>query len=157
MFQRNSLKKCKHLIFEMISCSMERGLHIDSLKLHKMLIQAYAYNNYSSLIKSKFQCFRSTHDVTHTITQIPTGPIIEANQVTLTCTIQGGNPVATIMWSCDGAIKIAPTGSPSTEDVISGVELVASKNNNGQICTCTGRHILWTNNKMLQHTITVYC
>jgi hypothetical protein len=34
------------------------------------------------------------------------------------------------------------TGSPSTVDAISSVELVASKNNNGQICTCTGRHDL---------------
>jgi hypothetical protein len=30
-----------------------------------------------------------------TITQTPVGPIIEGNKVTLTCTIDGGNPVAT--------------------------------------------------------------
>jgi hypothetical protein len=92
-----------------------------------------------------------------TITQTPVGPIIEGNKVTLTCTIQGGNPVATIMWSCDGATQITPTGSPSTIDSISSVELVTSKNNSGQICTCTGRHILWTSEKTQQHTITVYC
>jgi hypothetical protein len=39
-----------------------------------------------------------------------------------------------LTWACDGATQITPTGSPSTEDVISSVELVTSKNNNGQIC-----------------------
>jgi hypothetical protein len=66
-----------------------------------------------------------------TIAQTPVEPIIEGNKVTLTCTIQGGNPVATITWSCDGATQITPTGSPSTVDVISSVEVVTSKNNNG--------------------------
>ena len=91
------------------------------------------------------------------ITQTPVGPITEGNRVTLTCTIGGGNPVATITWSCDGATQITPTGSPSTVDAISSVELVTSKDNNGQICTCTGRHILWTVDKRQQHTITVHC
>jgi hypothetical protein len=75
--------------------------------------------------------------ISPTIIQTPVEPIIEGNKVTLTCTIQGGNPVATITWSCDGATHITPTGSPSTEDAISSVEIVTSKNNNGQICTCT--------------------
>jgi hypothetical protein len=66
--------------------------------------------------------------------------------------IQGGNPLAAITWSCDGATQITPTGSPSTVDAISSVELVTSKDNNGQICICTGRHILWTNDKTQQHT-----
>ena len=92
-----------------------------------------------------------------TITQTPDGPIIEGNKVTLTCIIQGGNPVATIAWSCEGATQITPTGSPSTVDAISSIELVTSRNNNGQTCTCTGRHLLWTNDKTQQHNITVYC
>ena len=90
-----------------------------------------------------------------TITQTPVRPIIEGNKVTLTCTIQGGNPVAMITWSCDGATQITPTRNPSTVNAISSVELVASRN--GQICTCTGRHLLWTNDKAQQHNITVYC
>ena len=92
-----------------------------------------------------------------TITLTPVGPIIEGNKVTVTCTIEGGNPVATITWSCDGATQITQTGSPSTVDAISSVELVTSKSNNGHICACTGRHILWTNDKTQQHIITVYC
>ena len=90
-----------------------------------------------------------------TIIQTPVEPIIEGNKVTLTCTIQGGNPVATITWTCDGITQITPTGSHV--DAISSVELVTSKIINEQICTCTGRHILWTNDKTQQHTITVYC
>ena len=92
-----------------------------------------------------------------TITQTPVGPIIEGNKVTLTCIIQGGSPVATITWSCEGAPQITPTGNPSTVDAISNIELVTSKNNNGQTCTCTGRHILWPNDHTQQHIITVYC
>jgi hypothetical protein len=92
-----------------------------------------------------------------TLARVPVGPIIEGDKVTLTCTIQGENYVATITWSCDGATQITPTGSPSTEDITSSVELVTSKDNNGQICTCTGRHILWTSDKTQQHTMTVYC
>jgi hypothetical protein len=91
------------------------------------------------------------------VAQVPVGPIIEGSKITLTCTIGGGNPVATITWSCDGATQITSTGSPSTVDAISSVELVTSKNNNGEICTCTGRHLLWTNDKTQQHNITVYC
>ena len=92
-----------------------------------------------------------------TITQTPVGPIIEGNNVTLTCTIQGGNPVATITWSCDGGTQITPTGSSSTIEAISSVELVTSKNKNGEKCTCTGRHLLWSEDQTKQHTIIVYC
>ena len=111
----------------------------------------------TGLFQNKYQSILDQPTTTPTIIQTPIGPIIEGNKVTLTCIIQGGNPVATITWSCDGATQITPTGSPSTEDVISSVELVTSKDNHGQICTCTGRHILWTNDKIQQHTITVYC
>jgi hypothetical protein len=91
------------------------------------------------------------------ITQTPVGPINEGNKVTLTCTIQGGNPVATITWSCDGSTQLNPTGSQSAVDAISSVELVTTKSNNGEICTCTGRHFLWTNNTTQEHIIIVYC
>ena len=108
-------------------------------------------------MKNECQSVLDQPTTSPTIIQTPIGPIIEGNKVTLTCTIQGGNPVATITWSCEGATQITPTGSPSTVGAISSVELVTSKNNNGQICTCTGRHILWTNDKIQQQTVTVYC
>ena len=92
-----------------------------------------------------------------TITQTPNEPINEGNNVTLTCVIQGGNPLAAITWACDGATQITPTGSPSLSEATSSVELVTSKDNNGQICTCTGKHILWTKDKAKQHTLSVYC
>ena len=111
----------------------------------------------TGLFQNKYQYVLDQPTTTPTITQIPVGPIIEGNKVILTCTIQGGNSVATITWSCDGATQITPTGSPSTVDAISRIELVTSKNNNGQVCTCTGRHLLWTNDKIQQRTVTVYC
>ena len=111
----------------------------------------------TGLFQYRFQSFLDQPNTTPTITQTPVAPIIEGSKVTLTCTIQGGNPVATVTWSCDGTTQITLTGSPSTVDAISSVELVTSNNNKGQICTCTGRHVLWTNDKTQQHTITVYC
>ena len=33
------------------------------------------------------------------------GQIIEGSKVALTCTVQGGNPIATITWSCDGTTQ----------------------------------------------------
>ena len=90
------------------------------------------------------------------ITQTPNGPIHEGSKVTLTCVIEGGNPLAAITWSCDGATQITPTGSPSLSEATSSVELLTTKDNNGQICTCTGRHLVWTNDKTQQHSITIY-
>ena len=92
-----------------------------------------------------------------TITQTPNGPITEGSKVTLTCVIEGGNPLAAITWSCDGATQITPTGTPSLSEATSSVELVTTKDNNGQICICTGKHILWTKDKAQQHTLSVYC
>jgi hypothetical protein len=89
-------------------------------------------------LKNEWQSVLDQHTPSPTITQTPMGPIIEGNKVTLTCTIGGGNYVATITWSCDGATQISPTGSPSTAVAISSVELATSKNNNGQLCTSTG-------------------
>ena len=111
----------------------------------------------SLCLENEYQSVLDQPTTSPTITQTPVGPIIEGSKVTITCTIQGGNPVVTITWSCAGDTQITPTGSPSTVYAITSVELVTSKNNNEQICTCTGRHILWTSDKTQQHTITVYC
>ena len=92
-----------------------------------------------------------------TITQAPNGTIHEDNKVILTCAIRGGNPLAAITWSCDGTTQITPTGTPSLSEATSSVELVTTKDNNGQICICTGKHILWTKDKAQQHTLSVYC
>jgi hypothetical protein len=51
-------------------------------------------------------CHLPIIDVLPNITQTPVGPIIKGNKVILTCTIEGGNPVATMAWSCDGATQI---------------------------------------------------
>jgi hypothetical protein len=103
--------------------------------MHKnYLVLTKICRHLSSQVYFKIDCNISDQPTAlPTITQTPVGPIIEGSRVTLTCTIQGGNPVATITWSCDGVTQITPTGSPSTVDAISSVELVTSKNNNGLI------------------------
>ena len=120
-------------------------------------VKRYRNDTYLILLINVYQSTLDQPTTTPNITQTPVGPIIEGNKVTLTCIIQGGNPVATITWSCDGPTQITPTRSPSTGEVISSIEFVTSKSNNGEICTCTGRHLLWTVDEKEQHTITVYC
>jgi hypothetical protein len=46
--------------------------------------------------------------------QTPPGPINDNLAVILTCDIKGGNPLATVTWTCEGSSPINPTGNPPT-------------------------------------------
>ena len=89
--------------------------------------------------------------------QTPSGPINESSTVILICDIQGGNPLATITWTCDGSSLINPTGSPPTNTATSSVQLIVNNNANGKICTCIGHHPVWTTDKTTGHTLDVRC
>ncbi|XP_069109514.1 carcinoembryonic antigen-related cell adhesion molecule 5-like [Argopecten irradians] len=55
----------------------------------------------------------------------------------LTCTQEGGNPLSTITWDCEGQTGTPGTGS-STE-VTSNVQVPSDRNINRKSCTCTSR------------------
>ncbi|OPL33169.1 hypothetical protein AM593_03404, partial [Mytilus galloprovincialis] len=91
------------------------------------------------------------------ITQTPSGPIVEDNMVILTCEIIGGNPLATLFWQCDGFTPITSPGILPTNKVMSSIQKIVTKEDNGNNCTCTGQHRLWTPNHMIRkHTLQVY-
>ena len=94
---------------------------------------------------------------TPSIIQTPTGYINEDSTVILTCDIKGGNPLATIRWTCEGSSPINPTGNPPTNTVTSRVQLTVNSNDNGRMCTCIGHHAFWTPDKTTGHTLDVRC
>ena len=87
----------------------------------------------------------------------PSGPINESSTVILTCDITGGNPLATITWTCEGSSSITPTGSPPTNATTSSVQLKVNGNDNGKVCICIGHHAVWTPDKTTGHTLDVRC
>ncbi|CAC5385646.1 unnamed protein product [Mytilus coruscus] len=86
-------------------------------------------------------------DESPSITQTPVGSVDEGSQVYLTCEVQGGKPLAKIEWQCDGSSPITSTVSPSTDKTISSVEITVTKYQNGEMCTCSGVHPTWNQNK----------
>jgi hypothetical protein len=89
--------------------------------------------------------------------QTPSGPINENLTVIVTCDIKGGNPLATITWTCKGSSPINPTGSPPTNTATSSVQLTVNSTDNGRICTCIGHHPVWTPDRETGHTLDVRC
>jgi hypothetical protein len=94
---------------------------------------------------------------TPSIAQTPPGPINESSTVILTCDIKGGNPLATITWTCERSFTIIPTGSPPNNTATSSVQLTVNSNDNGRICTCIGHHPVWTTDKTTGHTLDIRC
>jgi hypothetical protein len=94
---------------------------------------------------------------TPSIIQTPLGSINDGSIVILTCDIKGGNPLATITWTCEGASFINPTGSPPTNTVTSSVQMTVNSNDNGRMCTCIGHHPVWATDKTAGHTLDVRC
>ena len=94
---------------------------------------------------------------TPTIIQTPLGSIYDGSTVILTCDIQGGNPLATITWMCEGVSPINPTGSPPTNTATYSVQLTVNSNDNGRKCTCIGHHLAWSTEKTARHTLDVRC
>ncbi|XP_052103076.1 uncharacterized protein LOC127736555 [Mytilus californianus] len=65
------------------------------------------------------------------ITKIPHGAVDKNEQITLTCEILGGNPLANIVWQCDGTSLVTPTGIPPNNKSVSSVQLIATESHNG--------------------------
>ncbi|XP_071176546.1 B-cell receptor CD22-like [Mytilus edulis] len=91
------------------------------------------------------------------VTQTPIAPVSEGNKLTLTCEISGGNPLPTIAWDCNGFTKVILTEVPPTDKVVSSIERVVTRLDNGKRCICTGHHPLWTLEWKVEHALIVYC
>lgn len=60
--------------------------------------------------------------------------------VTLTCTVSGGSPPATLSWTCNGQQQSATRQSTSGTTVTSDIRISMKKELNEKTCTCHGRH-----------------
>ncbi|XP_048241029.1 uncharacterized protein LOC124119587 [Haliotis rufescens] len=69
------------------------------------------------------------------ITQFET-VMFEGDPETISCSVTGGNPLATIMWSCPGAGVASVSDSGQTRT--STLSFTVSRSQNGQQCQCLG-------------------
>ncbi|XP_063416835.1 cell adhesion molecule DSCAM-like [Mytilus trossulus] len=89
------------------------------------------------------------------IIQTPSGPVNPGNFITITCEIQGGNPLAVISWQCKDSTPIAPTENPITNISVSSVRLKVKIDDSGDVCMCVGSHPAWTKQKIYNITLSV--
>ncbi|XP_071172346.1 protein turtle homolog B-like isoform X1 [Mytilus edulis] len=72
-------------------------------------------------------------DTGPSIQQIPAGNIITGDNLMLTCTVSGGNPLPVLSWNCTGIKTNKTKGSEASYSVAFSV----NKANNNMICTCS--------------------
>ena len=87
------------------------------------------------------------------IQQKPAGSIIKGNNVTLTCLVSGGKPLATLSWNCSGTYINNTSGNTTSLSVYIRVE----KSDNNKICTCSATHLVTSYRRIIHHTLTVHC
>lgn len=87
------------------------------------------------------------------ITQVKPGPVDSGDTVYLHCSVYGGNPIAKIIWDCQGKIK------DQSSDTLSAVilELVVDRSYDDKICSCTATHRDPSYKHTIQHKLIVYC
>ncbi|VDI79598.1 Hypothetical predicted protein [Mytilus galloprovincialis] len=89
------------------------------------------------------------------ITMIPDRIIDIGDNITLSCTVEGGNPSPTLKWDCgdDVTYNLGILGNKTT----SSIHFEVDKYDNGKNCSCSAFHPISTYNHTRQHSITVYC
>ncbi|CAG2199847.1 unnamed protein product [Mytilus edulis] len=85
------------------------------------------------------------------IKQIPDGPVLTGSLVSLMCTLNGGNPLATLTWNCTGTIS---TNSSQTA-AISSIEFPVTNLNHGMVCTCSAFHNTDGYMQTVHHTLNI--
>ncbi|CAG2228535.1 unnamed protein product [Mytilus edulis] len=86
------------------------------------------------------------------ITQSPLGTLDTGDEVTLTCKVSGGNPLAELNWDCGDGIKNNTSGNTSSYSV----RFQVNKSNNGKQCNCAATHPVPTYRPTKQHILIVY-
>lgn len=76
-------------------------------------------------------------------------------RVTLICELNGGNPLATLVFECNKLIGTnANVGNKSAVSVLSAV---VDKSYNNKECMCLAKHQLFNNSRSQTKTLTVFC
>ncbi|VDI13467.1 Hypothetical predicted protein [Mytilus galloprovincialis] len=86
------------------------------------------------------------------ILQNPPGGILTGKNVTLTCSVPGGNPLAILSWNCTGTNENNTTGNTASYSITLSVD----KSYNNKICRCTADHVISTFKSTVQQNIVVY-
>ncbi|CAC5384803.1 unnamed protein product [Mytilus coruscus] len=86
------------------------------------------------------------------ILQNPPGAILTGNNVKLTCTVLGGNPLAILLWNCTGTEENNTAGNTASYSITMSV----NKSYNNKICTCTAHHLISTYKPTVQQNLVVY-
>ena len=64
------------------------------------------------------------------------GPVNTGNEVNLTCSVSGGNPLAALSWNCSGNVSEYTLGQTAVRSVV----ILVDKTDNNKICTCSASH-----------------
>ncbi|VDH97101.1 Hypothetical predicted protein [Mytilus galloprovincialis] len=91
-------------------------------------------------------------DVKPLIQQTPTGDILAGNEITLTCTVLGGNPLVTLFWNCTGIKSNKTAGTTASYDVTFAVD----RSYNNKVCKCSATHPILSYRPSVQHRLVVY-
>lgn len=87
------------------------------------------------------------------IEQEPSGGILVGKNVTLTCSVSGGNPLATLSWNCSGIKK-----NETVEDTASySITFTVDKSYITKLCTCTANHRISAYKPTVRHNVVVFC
>lgn len=114
---------------------------------------------------SKWQCKDSAGDSDINKTSIPfnlilarsptSDPVVTGysstilytgNTTKLSCTVQGGTPLATLSWTCKGS-SVTGVDKSTTETAINEVTVNINSSYNRQMCVCKAEHLSWTTDK----------
>ncbi|KAJ8307738.1 hypothetical protein KUTeg_014709 [Tegillarca granosa] len=110
---------------------------------------------------SKWQCYNAdgssnSKTITLKMASAPTSdPVVtgyngtilySGHNTKLTCAVQGGTPLATLSWTCEGS-NITDIKNGTTTAALSEITLSINNSYNGKRCVCTAEHLLWDTKK----------
>lgn len=125
-------------------------LCMDKLNVQSHLIHHTTYNIF---LLDKYKYISVAPDFFPMIQQTPTGGIVSGNNVTLTCSVEGGNPLANLYWNCTGYMS----NNTAVSTAKYTVEFTVNKNQNEEICECSAKHPVASYTPVVYHRLDVYC
>jgi len=101
-------------------------------------------------------CYTDAPDGNVTISSNITGQIEEWMAAVLACHLPGGNPRATLTWSCKGQ-TIASLNFSNVDEAIQKLEVTFDRSYDKKTCVCTAMHPLLIKDLFAEIIFSVYC
>ncbi|CAC5367821.1 unnamed protein product [Mytilus coruscus] len=83
------------------------------------------------------------------ITANPTGPINSGETIHVTCSLSGGNPLATLSWNCSGTT----INKSSEKSAFLDIAFTVGQQDDGKICTCFATHLIASYNATAEKVV----